>query len=108
VFGKPVLNPDNVYENRLSVDILGDRDNIDVFSPQKNQKPGPSGSSTRNVAMSTPEAQMLQDGGAKLINILLSAAVSSAEAKEKIPDVTKVHKWHFRDLMCLPKVAQEE
>jgi hypothetical protein len=42
------------------------------------------------------------------LNFLLSAAVSSADAKEKIPDVTKVREWHFRDLMRLPKAAQEE
>jgi hypothetical protein len=51
---------------------------------------------------------MFQDGGAKLMNFLLSAAVSSADAKEKIPDVSKVRKWHFRDLMCLVKATQEE
>jgi hypothetical protein len=45
---------------------------------------------------------------ADLIKFLLSAAVSSAYAKEKIPDVTKVCEWHFRDLMHLPKAAQEE
>ena len=53
-------------------------------------------------------AKIAQDGGAKLINFLLSAAVSSADAKGKIPDVSKVHEWHFRDLMCLPKAVQEE
>jgi hypothetical protein len=52
--------------------------------------------------------KMVQEGGAGLTNFLLSAAVSSADAKEKIPDVTKVCEWHFRDLMCLPKAAQEE
>jgi Reverse transcriptase (RNA-dependent DNA polymerase) len=51
---------------------------------------------------------MFQDGGAKLINFLLSAAVSSADAKGKIPDVSKVCEWHFRVLMRLPKAAQEE
>jgi Reverse transcriptase (RNA-dependent DNA polymerase) len=51
---------------------------------------------------------MVQEGGADLIKSLLSAAVSSAPAKGKIPDVTKVCEWHFRDLMCLPKAAQEE
>jgi hypothetical protein len=51
---------------------------------------------------------MVQKGDAKLIKLLLSAAVSSADAKGKIPDVTKVREWHFRDLKCLPKAAQEE
>jgi Reverse transcriptase (RNA-dependent DNA polymerase) len=51
--------------------------------------------------------KMVQEGGAGLTNSLLSAAVSSAPAKEKIPKVSKVHKWHFRDLMHLPKAMQE-
>jgi Reverse transcriptase (RNA-dependent DNA polymerase) len=46
--------------------------------------------------------------GAKLINFLLSAAVLSADAKGRIPDVSKVCEWHFRDLMHLPKAAQEK
>jgi Reverse transcriptase (RNA-dependent DNA polymerase) len=52
--------------------------------------------------------KMVQEGGAGLIKFLLSAAVSSTPAKEKIPDVTKVREWHFRDLMRLPKAVQEE
>ena len=51
---------------------------------------------------------MVQEGGANLFNFLIRAAVSSTDAKEKIPDVSKVHEWHFRDLMRLPKAAQEE
>jgi hypothetical protein len=51
---------------------------------------------------------MVQEGGADLIKFPLSAAVSSAPTKGRIPDVTKVHEWHFRDLMRLPKAAQEE
>jgi hypothetical protein len=51
---------------------------------------------------------MVQDGSAGLINFLLSAAVSSADAKEKIPKVSKVCEWHYRDLMHLPKAMQEE
>jgi hypothetical protein len=51
---------------------------------------------------------MVQEGGADLINFLLSAAVSSAPAREKIPNVTKVREWHFKDLMHLPKAAQEK
>jgi hypothetical protein len=51
---------------------------------------------------------MVQEGGAGLIKFLLRAAVSSADAKGKIPNVTKVREWHFRDLMHLPNAAQEE
>jgi hypothetical protein len=51
---------------------------------------------------------MVQDGGAGLMNFLLSAAVSSADAKGKIPEVSKVHEWHYGDVMHLPKATQEE
>ena len=52
---------------------------------------------------------MAQDGGAKLINFLLSAAVSSTvPVKGKIPKVSKVREWQYRDLMCLPTAVQEE
>jgi hypothetical protein len=51
---------------------------------------------------------MVQEGGAGLINFLLRAAVLSADAKGKIPEVSKVCEWHYRDLMRLPKAMQEE
>ena len=51
---------------------------------------------------------MVQEGGADLIKFLLRTAVLSTDAKGKIPDVSKVKEWHFRDLMHLPKAAQEE
>jgi hypothetical protein len=105
---QPVFSPDNIYRNRPPVDILGERDDSDVFGLRGNQRPGPSESNTGDVAVSTPEAQMFQNGGAKLINFPLSATVSSADAKEKIPGVSKVCEWHFRDLMHLPKETQEE
>jgi hypothetical protein len=105
---QPVFDPDNVYGNRPPVDILGNNDNDNVFGPWENQSPGPSEKNTGNIVTTTPKAQILQDGGAKLINFLLRAAVSSADAREKIPDVSKVREWHFRDLMHLPKATQEE
>jgi hypothetical protein len=103
---QPVFNPDNVYRNRPPIDILGDND--DVFGPPGNQSPGPSEKNAGNIVTTTPKAKMFQDGGATLINFLLRAAVSSADAKGKIPDVSKVHEWHYRDLMHLPKAMQEE
>jgi hypothetical protein len=56
----------------------------------------------------TDITKMSQEGGAGLINFLLSAAVSSAPGKGKIPKVSKVCEWHFRDLMHLPKAMQEK
>jgi hypothetical protein len=82
---QPVFNPDNVYGNRPPVDILGDNDNDNVFGPQGNQSPGSSEKDAENIVMNTPKAQVFQDGGAKLINFLLKAAVSSADAKGKSP-----------------------
>jgi hypothetical protein len=52
--------------------------------------------------------KIVQEGGAGLTNLLLSAAVSSAPAKEKISKVSKVHEWDFRDLMHLPKATQKK
>jgi Reverse transcriptase (RNA-dependent DNA polymerase) len=107
--------PDNVYGNRPSVDILTDNDDNPFQGPsQSSQRPGTSGGGSGNnqpsagPSASADLAKMAQDGGAKLINFLLRAAVSSADAKGKIPEVSKVHEWHFRDLMRLPKAAQEE
>ena len=51
---------------------------------------------------------MVQEGGADLIKSLLRAAASSADAKKKIPKVSKVREWQYRDLMRLPKAVQEE
>jgi Reverse transcriptase (RNA-dependent DNA polymerase) len=74
-----------------------------------NQSPGSSGSPSKAGPSETADlVKMVQDGGAGLINFLLRAAVSSADAKGKIPKVSKVCEWHFRDLMHLPKAMQEE
>ena len=107
----PATRPDNFYGNRPPVDILQDNDDNFFGGPQRNQSPGPSGSGTcptNNPLSAVDLAKIAQDGGAKLINLLLSAAVSSADAKEEIPNVSKVHEWHFRDLMHFPKAVQKE
>ena len=83
----PATRPDNVYRNRPPVDILGD-DNEDPFASRLvNQRPDTSHSPRRNgPPMSLDLAKMVQDGGAKIMNFLLSAAVSSTEsAKGQIP-----------------------
>ena len=105
---QPVFGPDNVYRNRPPAHILRQPDTDDVFSPPRNQSPGPSRSPSGNdPSASASKAKMLQDGGAKLINFLLRAAVSLTDAKGIIPDVSKVREWQYRDLMCLPKAVQE-
>jgi hypothetical protein len=88
---QPVFRPDNVYRNQPPVDILAENDE-DPFVLPRDQSPGPSGSSSKaRPSKSADLTKMVQDGGAGLINFLLSAAVSSADAKEKIPEVSKVH-----------------
>ena len=114
--GRPVNRPDNVYRNRPPVDILADNDD-DPFlgnTPPGNQSPGPSGDGSGNnqpidnPSMFADLVKMAQDGGADLINFLLRASASSTVAKGKIPDVSKVREWQYRDLMRLPKAVQEE
>jgi hypothetical protein len=51
----------------------------------------------------------VQEGGAGLINFLLSAAVKPTDgAGGKLPDVCNVREWHYRDLMCFPEAAWKE
>ena len=93
---QPVFRPDNVYGNRPPVDILADNNDNPFQGPsQGNQSPGPSGGGSGNNQPSAgPSAsvdltKMVQDGGANLINFLLRAAVSSTDAKGKIPEVSE-------------------
>ena len=107
---KPTVRPDNVYRNKPPADIFAEDEDDPFTAPPSDPKPGPSGnpSGEERRAPSADLTKMVQDGGAKLINFLLRAAVSSADARGKIPDVSKVREWHFRDLMRLPKATQEE
>jgi Reverse transcriptase (RNA-dependent DNA polymerase) len=112
---RPVVHPDNVYESQNPT--KSEQISNEEFREIIEGVPAPSGSSHR--PNSPPHkgkgkkhadylVKMVQEGGAGFTNFLLSTAVSSASAKGRIPDVTKVHEWHFRDLMCFPKAAQEE
>ena len=96
---QPVFRQDNVYRNRSPVDIFSDNYDDPFIGPRGNQSPGPSGSGNafgnrhnpnNGPSTSADPAQMAQDGGAELINFLLRAAVSSVDAKGKIPDVSRV------------------
>jgi hypothetical protein len=104
---QPVFRPDNVYGNQPPVDILAEEDDDDASLWPRDESPSPSGTPSK-PSKSAGLTKMAQDGGAGLINFLLRAAVSLADAKEKIPEVSKVREWHFRDLMHLPKAMQEE
>jgi hypothetical protein len=112
---RPVVHPVNVYESRNPTQ--SEQISNEEFREIIEGVPAPSGFGNRPD--SPPHegkgkkcaeylVKMVQEGGAGLIKFLLSAAVSSAPAKEKIPDVSKVCEWHFTDLMRFPKAAQEE
>jgi Reverse transcriptase (RNA-dependent DNA polymerase) len=112
---RPVVCPDNVYGswNPTQSEQISNEEFREIIEGV----PAPSGSGNRPNSPSHEGkgkehadylVKIIQEGGAGLTNFLLSAAVSSASAKGKIPDVTKVREWHFKDLMCLPKAAQEE
>lgn len=120
----PTQRPGNVYGQRNPADILGDsRQDIpqefleensdDIYMPESGQ-PGPSGAqhersdSPRDPTESYEMAKMMQEGGVRLINFLLRAAVSSAEASGKIPNVKNVREWHYKDLMRLSEAARKE
>jgi hypothetical protein len=115
---RPVNHPDNVYGSRnpTQSEQVGDREFEELIEgvPAPSKDPGngfsnpPLNLKGKGKEHADYLVKMVQEGGADFIKFLLSAAVSSAPAKEKIPDVTKVHEWHFRDLMRLPKAAQEE
>ena len=54
-------------------------------------------------------ANISQEGGAKLIYYLLSAAIQPLDgACGDLPSVSNVHEWRYRDLMCFPEAAWKE
>ena len=89
--------PDNVYGERASTDILG-KDDDTFFSPDGDQRPGPSGSHAENLGVlfdtsqTNITAKIAQERGAKLINLLLSKAAvkPSGQASGELPDVCNV------------------
>ena len=54
-------------------------------------------------------ANISQEGGAKLIYYLLSAAIQSSDrAGGDLPSVSNVCEWHYQDLMHFPEAAWKE
>ena len=117
---QPVILPDNVYGNHAPTDILSN-DSDDVFSePSRRPRPGPSmaqktelGTFSDLAQKSDITAKMVQEGGAKLFHLLLKKAAvpvrsPSSKPSREVPDVCNVREWHYRDLMHLPKDAQEK
>jgi hypothetical protein len=103
---QPVIRPNNIYGNQNPIES-------EQMSNQGLQRltegvPAPSGSSNRpksplNEGKGKQKADYLarivQEGGAGLINFLLSATFKPTDgAGRKLPDVRNVHEWHYRDL----------
>ena len=109
------MQPDNLYGDEAPVDILWHYDDIDVNRTPLDQSPDQGeGPSIPRVSLSlTPvngiTANISQEGGAKLIYYLLSAAIQPLdEAGGNFPNVSNVHEWHYKDLMLLPEAAWKE
>ena len=89
--------PDNVYRDRAPADIL-DEDDDTFFSPDGDQRPGPSGSHAENLGVLSDTSQtnitakIAQERGAKLINLLLNKAAikPSGQASGELPNVHNV------------------
>jgi hypothetical protein len=113
---QPVVRPDNIYGNQNPIES-------EWISNQGFQRlmegvPVPSGSGDRpkfppyegkGKKHADYLARIVQEGGAGLINFLLSAAIKPIDrAGGKLPDVCNVHEWHYRDLMRFPEAARKE
>ena len=117
---QPVILPGNVYGDCAPMDILGNDSNDVLSVPSQGRRPGPSradhaelGTSSDLTQKSDITAKMVWEGGAKLFNLLLKKVAvpirsPSSKLSREVPDVHNVHEWHYRDLMRLPKDAQEK
>src|SRR5271154_639156 len=131
---QPVTRFDNLYgsQNPTDVERMSNSEFENLFGdprPSGQSQPGPFGSGplipprdqhdhslrSRSPPRAVTADRLVQDGGAGLINFLLSCAVDdgctsllSHQQSGKIPNVKNVREWHFKDLMRLPKAALEE
>jgi hypothetical protein len=113
---QPVVRPDNIYGNQNPIE--SEQMSNQGFQRLTEGVPAPSGSGNR--PKSPPYegkgkkhadylARIVQEGGAGLINLLLSAAIKPTDgAGGKLPDVRNVREWHYRDLMRFPEAARKE
>jgi hypothetical protein len=111
-----VVHPDNIYENQNPIES----EQMSNQGFQKLMEGVPAPSRSGNKPKSLPYegkgknkanylAQIMQEGGAGVINFLLSAAVKPIDgAGGKLPDVCNVCEWHYRDLMHFPEAARKE
>ena len=114
---RPVVCPDNVYGSQKPTqsEQMSNRDFGRIIRgvPAPSEAPGNRPNSPPSEGKGKQCADflvqnMVQEGGASLIKFFLRAAVSSTDANKKIPNVSKVREWQYRDLMRLPKAVQEE
>ena len=112
---QPAIRPDNVYGDEAPIDILQHYDAFDITGLPADQSPdhgeGPSSGRVSNALAPTGnsiEANISQEGGAKLIYYLLSAAVQPLDRAGDLPNVNDVRQWHYRDLMHFPEAAWKE
>ena len=112
---QPVVHPDNLYENQAPTDTEQMTDTefqrlmggVPAPSRLRNHSKSPQTGKRKNRADYL--ARIEQEGGAGLIDFLLSAAIKPTDgAGGKLPDVRNVHEWHYRDLMHLPEAAWKE
>jgi hypothetical protein len=88
---RPVNHPDNVYGSRnpTQSEQVGDQEFEELIEGVPAQSDPPLDPKGKGKEHADYLVKMIHEGGADLIKFLLSAAVSSADAKGKIPDVTK-------------------
>jgi Reverse transcriptase (RNA-dependent DNA polymerase) len=113
---QPVVCPDNIYGNQNPIEF--EQMSNQGFQRLMEGISVPSGSSNRPESppyegkgkkRANYLAQIVQEGGAGLINFLLSAIVKPTDgAGEKLPDVCNVREWHYRDLMRFSEAAWKE
>jgi hypothetical protein len=103
---QPVIHLDNIYRNQNPIE--SEQMSNRGFQRLMEGVPVPSKSGNRSKSPPYEEkgkkcadylAWIVQEGGAGLINFLLSAAVKPTDgAGKKLPDVHNVHEWHYRGL----------
>ena len=79
---------------------------------QQPMVPGPSAPNTRDRYHDEPPditeehmAKMAQEGGVDLIHYLLAKAVADDKS---LPNSSTPREWTFQDILCMPKMQQEE
>ena len=92
---RPAICPDNVYGSRnpTQSEQMSNREFRELIegvpAPSGDNKPNSPPGEGQRTERANYLVKTVQEGGANLINFLVRAAVSSTDAKEKIPNVSK-------------------